>query len=164
MTIIKYAICWTKSEREERDILSEWIKTIRKSSISSIYHFTGKMRTTYPSVFKKPEDVYRLHRQQNKCMTTRTSDKNEGRNRCHRGLSILFRTVKPAGSLQSKLCIRGYQSSKLVRKNCLTKSINNQISQMQRVLDFSMVTELYFYHEFYRRLSQTVGKILERRT
>jgi len=57
-----YARRWTKSEGEELDTLSEWIKAIRKLLKSRIHHLTGKMRTSYPSVFKKAEVVNELHR------------------------------------------------------------------------------------------------------
>jgi hypothetical protein len=48
---------WTKSEGEELDTLSEWIKSIRKLFKSRIHHLSGKMRTIYFCVFKKPEVV-----------------------------------------------------------------------------------------------------------
>jgi hypothetical protein len=53
---------YAKSEEEELDTLSEWIKSIRKLVKSSIHHLTGKMHTIYPSVFKKPEVVNELRR------------------------------------------------------------------------------------------------------
>jgi hypothetical protein len=55
---------WAKSGGEELDTLSQWIKTIRKSLKSCIYHLSGKMRTIYPSIFTKPEvvnELLRLH-------------------------------------------------------------------------------------------------------
>jgi hypothetical protein len=55
---------WTKSEGEELDTLSEWIKSIRKLLKSRIHYLSGRMRTIYPSVFKKPEvlnELCRLH-------------------------------------------------------------------------------------------------------
>ena len=58
----EYARRWTKSEREELDTLSEWIKTIRNLLKFLIHHLTGKMCTIYPSVFKKLEVVNELHR------------------------------------------------------------------------------------------------------
>jgi hypothetical protein len=58
----KYARSWEKSEGEELDTLSEWIKSIRKLLKSRIYYLLGKMHTIYPSVFKKPEAVNELHR------------------------------------------------------------------------------------------------------
>ena len=58
----EYARRWAKSEKEEPDTLSEWIKAFRKLLKSRIYHLTGKMRTIYPSVFKKPEVVKELQR------------------------------------------------------------------------------------------------------
>ena len=61
-SVEEYARRWTKSEREELDTLSEWIKSIRKSLKSRIHHLSGKMRTIYPSVFKKPEVVNELRR------------------------------------------------------------------------------------------------------
>ena len=61
-SVEEYARRWTKSEGEELDTLSEWIKSIRSLLKSRIHHLTGKMRTIYPSVFKKPEVVNELHR------------------------------------------------------------------------------------------------------
>ena len=61
-SVEEYARRWTKSEGEERDTLTEWVKTIRKLLKSRIHHLTGKMRTIYPSVFKKPEVVNELQR------------------------------------------------------------------------------------------------------
>ena len=58
----EYARRWTKSEGEELDTLSEWIKSIRKLLKSRIHHLSGKMRNIYPSVFKKPEVVNELQR------------------------------------------------------------------------------------------------------
>jgi hypothetical protein len=59
------ARCWTKSDGEELDTLSEWIKSIRKLSIIfRIHHSSGKICTIYPSVFKKTEianELRRLH-------------------------------------------------------------------------------------------------------
>jgi hypothetical protein len=49
----EYARRWTKSVGEELDTLSEWIKSIRKLLKPRIHHLSGKMRTIYPSVFKK---------------------------------------------------------------------------------------------------------------
>jgi hypothetical protein len=48
------------SEGEELDTLSECIKSIQKLSKSKTHHLFGKMRTIYPSVFKKPEVVNEL--------------------------------------------------------------------------------------------------------
>jgi hypothetical protein len=45
-----FARRWTKSEEEELDTLSEWIKNIRKLFESRIHHLSGKIRTIYPSV------------------------------------------------------------------------------------------------------------------
>jgi hypothetical protein len=43
-----------KSEGEELYTLSEWIKSIRKSFLKTrINHLSNKLRTIYPSVFKK---------------------------------------------------------------------------------------------------------------
>ena len=42
--------------------MPEWIKSIRKLLKSRIHHLSGKMRNTYPSVFKKPEVVNELQR------------------------------------------------------------------------------------------------------
>ena len=61
-SVEEYARRWAKSEGEELDTLSEWIKSIRKLLKSRINHLAGKMRTIYPSVFKKPEVVNELHR------------------------------------------------------------------------------------------------------
>jgi hypothetical protein len=44
--IISY-IRWTKSEGEELDILSKWIKNIRKLLKSCIDHLSGKMHKYY---------------------------------------------------------------------------------------------------------------------
>jgi hypothetical protein len=52
-SVEEYARRWTKSEGEELDTLSELIKSIRKL----LKYLSGKMRTTYPSVFKKTEMV-----------------------------------------------------------------------------------------------------------
>jgi hypothetical protein len=52
----EYAKCWEKkSEGEELDTLSESIKSIRKLFKFRIHYSSGKMRTIYPSVFKKSE-------------------------------------------------------------------------------------------------------------
>jgi hypothetical protein len=59
-SVEEYARRWTKSEGEEIDTLSEWIKSIRKLLKSRIHHLSGKMRTIYPSVFEKPEVVNEL--------------------------------------------------------------------------------------------------------
>jgi hypothetical protein len=61
-SVEEYARRWAKSEGEELDILSEWIKSIRKLLKSRIHHLSGKMRTIYPSVFEKPEVVNELRR------------------------------------------------------------------------------------------------------
>jgi hypothetical protein len=61
-SVEEYARHWTKSEKEELDTLSEWIKNIRKISKSSIHHLSGKMRSIYPSVFKNTEVVNELRR------------------------------------------------------------------------------------------------------
>jgi hypothetical protein len=58
----EYAKRWTKSEGEELDTLSVWIKSIRKLLKSRIHHLSGKMRTIYPSVFQTLEVVNELHR------------------------------------------------------------------------------------------------------
>jgi hypothetical protein len=58
----EYARRWTKSEGEELDTLSEWIKSIRKILKSHIHHLSGKMRTIYPCVFKESGVVNELHR------------------------------------------------------------------------------------------------------
>jgi hypothetical protein len=50
----------TKSEGEELDTLSEWIKNIRKLLKFCIHHLSGKMRTVYLSVFKNAEAVNEL--------------------------------------------------------------------------------------------------------
>jgi hypothetical protein len=55
-SVEEYARRWTKSEGEELDTLSEWIKSIRKL----LKYLSGKMRTIYPSVFKKLEVVNEL--------------------------------------------------------------------------------------------------------
>jgi hypothetical protein len=59
-SVEEYAKRWTKSEGEELDTLSEWIKSVRKLLKSRIHHLLCKMRTIYPSVFKKPEVVNEL--------------------------------------------------------------------------------------------------------
>jgi hypothetical protein len=61
-SVEKYARRWANSEGEELDTLSEWIKSICKLLKSRIHHLSGKMRTIYPSVFKKPEVVNELRR------------------------------------------------------------------------------------------------------
>jgi predicted RNA-binding protein with EMAP domain len=52
-----YARLLAKSEREELDSLSEWIKCIRGILKSRIKYVRSKMRTIYPSAFHKPEVV-----------------------------------------------------------------------------------------------------------
>jgi hypothetical protein len=52
-----YARRWAKSEKEELDSLSEWIKCIRGILKSRIKHIRSKMRTIYPSAFDKPEVI-----------------------------------------------------------------------------------------------------------
>jgi hypothetical protein len=44
------------------DTLSEWIKSSKKLLKPRIHHLSGKMRTIYPSVLKKPEVVNKLRR------------------------------------------------------------------------------------------------------
>jgi hypothetical protein len=61
-SVEEYARRWTKSEGDDLDTLSEWIKSIRKLLKSHIRHLSDKMRTIYPSVFKKPEVVNELRR------------------------------------------------------------------------------------------------------
>jgi hypothetical protein len=61
-SVEEYARRWAKSEGEELDTLSEWIKSIRKLLKCGIHHLSGKMCTIYPSVFKKPEVVNELRR------------------------------------------------------------------------------------------------------
>ena len=61
-SVKEYARRWTKSEGEELDTLSEWIKNIQKLLKSRIHHLSGKMRTIYPSVFKNTEVVNELSR------------------------------------------------------------------------------------------------------
>ena len=61
-SVEEYARLWTKSEGEELDTLSEWIKSIRKLLQSRIHHLMGKMCTIYPSVFKEAEVVTELRR------------------------------------------------------------------------------------------------------
>jgi hypothetical protein len=56
-SVEEYARRWTKSEGEELDTLPEWINSIRKLLKSRIHHLSGKMRTIYPSVLKKPEVI-----------------------------------------------------------------------------------------------------------
>jgi hypothetical protein len=48
-----YAIRWEKSEKEELDFLSEWVKSIKAISRSRIKHVRSKMQTNYPSAFNK---------------------------------------------------------------------------------------------------------------
>jgi hypothetical protein len=52
-----YARRWAKSEKEELDSLSEWIKSIRSILKSDIKHVRSKMRTNHPSAFNKPEVI-----------------------------------------------------------------------------------------------------------
>jgi hypothetical protein len=61
-SVEEYARRWTKSEGEELDTLSEWIKHIRKVLKSRIHHLWGKIRTIYPSVFNNTEVVNELRR------------------------------------------------------------------------------------------------------
>ena len=61
-SVEEYVRRWTKSEGEELDTLSEWIKSIRKLLKYRINHLAGKMRTVYRYVFKKPEVLNELHR------------------------------------------------------------------------------------------------------
>jgi hypothetical protein len=61
-SVEEYARRWTKSEGEELDTLSEWIKSMRKWLKSCIHHLSSKMHAIYPSVFKKPEVVNELRR------------------------------------------------------------------------------------------------------
>jgi hypothetical protein len=48
---------WAKSEKEELDSLSEWVKNIRAILKSRIKHVRSKMRIIYPSAFNKPEVI-----------------------------------------------------------------------------------------------------------
>jgi hypothetical protein len=57
-SVEEYARLWTKSEEEELDTLSEWIKKYSKN----IHHLSGKMHSIYPSVFKNAEVVNELRR------------------------------------------------------------------------------------------------------
>ena len=57
-----YARRWAKSENEAPDTLSEWIKSIRTILKSRIRFVKTKMRTSYPSVFSKPEVIRELDR------------------------------------------------------------------------------------------------------
>jgi hypothetical protein len=50
-----YARRWAKSEKEELDSLSEWVKSIRAILKSRIKHVRSKMHTIYPSAFNKSE-------------------------------------------------------------------------------------------------------------
>jgi hypothetical protein len=61
-SVEEYARRWAKSEGEELDTLSEWIKSIRKLLKSRIHHLSGKMHIIYPSVFKAPQVVNELRR------------------------------------------------------------------------------------------------------
>jgi hypothetical protein len=56
-SVEEYARRLTKSEGEELDALSEWIKSIRRVLKSRFHHLSGKMRTIYPSVFKKHDNL-----------------------------------------------------------------------------------------------------------
>jgi hypothetical protein len=56
-SVEEYARRMTKSEGEELNTFSEWIKSIRKLLKTSIHHLSGKMHTIYSFVFKKPEEV-----------------------------------------------------------------------------------------------------------
>jgi hypothetical protein len=55
-----YARWWAKSEKEETDSLSEWVKSIRTILKSRIKHVRSKMRTNYPSACNKPEVIKEL--------------------------------------------------------------------------------------------------------
>ena len=57
-----YARRWVKYEKEELDALSEWIKSIRRILKSRIRQICTKVRTIYPSVFRKSEVINELHR------------------------------------------------------------------------------------------------------
>jgi hypothetical protein len=57
-----YAKRWAKCENEELDTLSEWVKSIRGILKSRIRNMGTKVRTTYPSVFSKPEVINELER------------------------------------------------------------------------------------------------------
>ena len=61
-SVEEYARRWAKSEGEELDTLSEWIKNILKLLKSRIHHLSGKMWTIYPSIFKNTEVVNELRR------------------------------------------------------------------------------------------------------
>jgi hypothetical protein len=50
--IIHY-VSFTPFTLREYAIGSEWIKSIRKLLKSRVHHLLGKMRTIYPSVFKR---------------------------------------------------------------------------------------------------------------
>jgi GTP1/Obg family GTP-binding protein len=57
-----YARRWAKSEKEELDSLSEWVKSIRSILKSRIEHVRSKMRTNYPSALNKPEVIRELNK------------------------------------------------------------------------------------------------------
>jgi hypothetical protein len=58
-----YARRWAKSEKEESDSFSEWVKNIRAMILKSrIKHVRSKMRTIHPSAFDKPKVIKELNR------------------------------------------------------------------------------------------------------
>jgi hypothetical protein len=57
-----YVKRWAKRENEELDTFSEWVKSIRGILKSRIRNIRTKVRTTYPSVFSKPEVITELER------------------------------------------------------------------------------------------------------
>jgi hypothetical protein len=59
---------WAKSEREELDSLSIWVKSIRDILKSRIKHVRSKMLTIYPSAFHKPEVIKELNRMHEECL------------------------------------------------------------------------------------------------
>jgi hypothetical protein len=53
---------WAKHENKELHTLSAWVKSIRGILKSRIRNIRTKVRTTYPSVFSKPELINALER------------------------------------------------------------------------------------------------------
>jgi hypothetical protein len=66
-SVENYARRRAKSEKEELDSLSEWVKSIRAILKSRIKHFRSKMHTIYPSAFNKPEAIEELNRLHEEC-------------------------------------------------------------------------------------------------
>jgi hypothetical protein len=61
-SVADYARRWVKSNKEELDSLSEWVKSIRAMLKPRIKHVWSKMLTIYPSAFNKPEVIKGLNK------------------------------------------------------------------------------------------------------